>query len=472
MAKSFSEQAPRSTAKLAVLGALMGVATACASAGPQTPPRPTEGPEAIVLKAVEKPAVEETAEAFVHRRDETTTPMMTKENLLRQVLLNNPGLRADYAAFEAALQKAPQARSLPDPMFEYERMAEAFRFRDEMESTFRLSQTFPWFGKQSLMGRIAEEDAAVAFEDYRAAVLNAIRDASQAYDRLAFAYASYDLAREEKRLVGQFLESAAAAYASGRQGRQAVLKAQTELARIENELLGVPSEIRMLEAELNRLLGDPAGRALPRPAETALSVADLDREFLAEALGRRPELGKIDRLIEQSQLMQDLARKDYRPDVTLGLFYTFNEERDMFSGGEMDDEWGAMVGLNIPIPNARRRAQVIEARKMEEENRLRREELETMIAEGVESALARLRSLNDQLVVFEDSLLPLAQETFDVSQAEYTAGMGSFLDLLDAERTLLGTRRSYLQLVRDYRLSLADLERATGARIELEERAP
>ena len=93
--------------------------------------------------------------------------------------------------------------------------------------------------------------------------------------------------------------------------------------------------------------------------------------------------------------------------------------------------------------------------------------IEDKIIADVESVHSRLETVNDQILVFEDSLLPLAQETFDTSRSEYISGKGSFIDLLDAERTLLKVKLNYIKKQLDYRLALADLERVVGGRIKI-----
>jgi outer membrane protein TolC len=179
-------------------------------------------------------------------------------------------------------------------------------------------------------------------------------------------------------------------------------------------------------------------------------------------------------MIQRSRESYALAGKDYWPDVTLGVNYIGIGDRPddpaVAPSGQGDDAWNVVVMFNIPLPNARRTARLEQARKKEEAARYQQEALGLEIQETLHTLGTRLKSLDDQLHIYEQSLLPLAQETFNTSQTEYLAGMGSFLELLDSERTLLETRFSFLRLVRDYRLALADLERTVGARLDVDAR--
>jgi outer membrane protein TolC len=400
----------------------------------------------------------------------------TLERLEEKVALDSPELRAAFEDFRAKLEQVPQASSLPDPMLSYARFVEGVQTRTgEQEFLAGLSQKFFWPGKRERRAEMASAEAMAALEAYRALLLDKLRDARKAWHELAFERAAEALVREERQYLESFVEAAAAAYASGQKGRQSLLKAQAELARSESELLGFPSRTRSLEARLGRLMGRPASiPIIPSPAEwEAPEPAALDSlDWTAEAKARRPELARADRLIEKAERALDLARLDYRPDLTAGLNYIgIGDNPRMDPPDEGDDAWNAGFAINIPVPNARRRAAVSEAEKRVAAAKLEREAIGRAIEADLADALGRLRSLEARLAVFRGSLLPLAEEAFAASQSEYLAGQGLFIDLLDAERSLIRVRLEGLRIERDYWLALADLERAAGVELIMERRA-
>jgi outer membrane protein TolC len=87
------------------------------------------------------------------------------------------------------------------------------------------------------------------------------RDARRTFHELAHEHALFELSRAERQLADQTLRVSAAAYTSGRVGRLAVVRAQSEIARIESELAGYPARIAVLEARLIRLMGAEAPQA-------------------------------------------------------------------------------------------------------------------------------------------------------------------------------------------------------------------
>ena len=61
---------------------------------------------------------------------------------LAEAAENNPGLRARYHEWEAALEKVPQVAALDDPMFGYTQFTQS----DGRLFNIEIEQKFPWFG--------------------------------------------------------------------------------------------------------------------------------------------------------------------------------------------------------------------------------------------------------------------------------------------------------------------------------------
>jgi len=128
-------------------------------------------------------------------------------------------------------------------------------------------------------------------------------------------------------------------------------------------------------------MGAAADRPLPPPEELPLVIVNLDKNnFYEEALVRRPELSRIEQMIQRSRESYALAGKDYWPDVTLGVNYIGIGDRPddpaVAPSGQGDDAWNVVVMFNIPLPNARRTARLEQARKKEEAASYSRDTLE------------------------------------------------------------------------------------------------
>ncbi len=488
----------RKYGKILWLAAISGLLVTAGCARLSEAPRQAAPPPALVIAATHPKALRHQPEVLF-APEPADVDVVTLDALIEAVLRANPEVQADLAYYEGRLQKAPQQRALPDPMAQFEVMV-----ADDDSTTYALQlvQPIPWPKRLRLKGQLAEKEAAIAFESHQIRLLDIVHELSRRYYELAFEYASLDLVREEKAYIDQLLETAGVGYAVGRHGRQALLKAQTESARLDNVILAYPGRIEALRAALRARVGDLAvADALLAQRRTAslnqvlLALPDAPQEdLLAEAMRLLPEATQLDHKIELGQIAHSLARADYVPDFMVGIKYMYmdNEDRSKSARAPMTVDAGGMaapsprdtggmsgakdrnsvefmVGFTIPIPNARRRAQLLEARAMENEARLRKHALTVNTATALEAAFSRLYSLADQYTVYESTLIPLAVDAYETSRAEYETGVGGYLDLLDAQRTFLRLRHEQLEIKRDCLLLIADIQRVTGARFIFEQ---
>jgi len=75
----------------------------------------------------------------------------------------------------------------------------------------------------------------------------------------------------------------------------------------------------------------------------------------------------------------------------------------------------------------------------------------------------RIQTLDEQITLFERTLLPQGEQALRSTEAAYSTGTIGVLDLLDSERVLLEIRLGMAQLSSEYMKSLAEMERATGS---------
>lgn len=433
--------------------------TSCASNPIAIPKR-----ESLAVSTIEFPIQSETQEY-----SNTQDVVYTLEQAIEQALLNNPRLQSLYSRFEQLSLQTPQVTSLPDPKLSYSQFVEGIQTRTgEQEFIIGVNQTFPWFGELELQGQIADTKAFQALEDYRTAMLDIREQVSTAIYQLAYQQKALELTNEDKDTLEQALEAVTSLYTTGQRGREALLKTQTELAIIENELVAIPAKMEVLKSDLASLLHlDHSIEIDAQFSQDTTLPSEIDVNALIDlATQSRPELKRISLEKDIAALEHGLAEKDDYPDVTLGVNYIGIGESPANPSDEGEDAWNIAMSFNIPIPNARRKAAKEMAKTKAAEAEFKLQSQVDQIEKELSSTLAELRSLQEQQSILETNLIPLAKETFDASRISYESGRATILDLLDAQRTYIHVRKELLTVQRDTRISIAKLERQVGGIIQ------
>jgi len=389
----------------------------------------------------------------------------TLDDYLRVAELNNPGLEAAFHRWQAALARVPQATSLPDARFTYRYFIEEVETRvGPQRQAFGISQTFPWFGKLSLRGKMAAEAAEAARQRYRLQRLRLRRDVAQAYHELAYLASSIRVVKETRALLVQLEAVARSSYRAGVAQYSDVMRAQVELGKIEDRLRRMEDMRGPAIAKLNAALNRPADLPLPWPEPCDAQEVTLDERQLLHGLrASNPELLAMEHAIAREEYAIALARKGPLPDVTLGLDYIDTSSARMSGVPDSGkDPVSAMVSVNIPLWQAKYRAAEREALAQRSAASSSRAERENQLAAEVAMVLYELRDARRRIGFYRDTLVPKAEQSLRATETAFRAGTANFVDLVDAERTLLEFGLAYERARADHGQRLADLEALVG----------
>ncbi len=389
------------------------------------------------------------------------------QELIAEAARNNPEIRAASNERLAARHRVSPAGALDDPMLEAgvinAPLPDLRLNREEMTmKMLGLSQKFPFPGKRDLRQAVAAKDAESTGYAYQETANRVARDVRVAYFELAFVAESARLVEKNKQVLEQFLKISESRYAVG-QGNQAdVLKAQTQLSRMADELIKLDRERRVIEAELTLVLGRESAAGAPMPAALHLHEAPLQLEALREtALRERPQLLGLRSLVDRSGKALDLARKDYYPDFDVKFSYA---QRDNAPDGmRRDDMLSLTVAINLPVwRETRRDPQVAEAIAMRDQvmdmYQAQLNELSSKMRQQVASAEQSLKSAR----LYESGILPLARLAVESSLAAYRVNRIDFLTLLDNQMTVLNYELSYASALSGYNKALVEIDLLTG----------
>jgi outer membrane protein len=298
----------------------------------------------------------------------------------------------------------------------------------------------------------AREGSRVAREDVVAAVI-------RAYYELLRAEALSAVAEETARLADVEVSHAEIRVQAGDAVRSEMIRAQAESARAAERIVEAKGAIEVAIDRLSRLTGIPRDFEVREPPPRALDLSSVD-PFVALTRGRNPDLKQAEAAFES---IRDEERRRWAALLpTLGFQFDYRlVNHEAFA--ERNNFWDVILAVQIPILDAggarwldwsEQRAQVSRA---EAEVAGLRRDLEL----NVRQAFVNVRTLASQEEAAEKQTV-FATETYRLLSEQYTAGVSTGLDVLDALNSR-DSARANLTIVHYARaVAAADLERAVG----------
>lgn len=391
---------------------------------------------------------------------------MTIDWVLEQVLMNNPRIKAAEQRWFGVEQREEQVSSLDDPMVSYNRWLSTPETRvGPQESVIMLSQRIPFFGKLSLKGEMAVQEAVATQQQYLSTKRDVIDKAKTAFYDLYWIDGSFGILDEYQNVLRSFWRVAESKYRTGVGIQVNVLKAELEISMIEERKLTFEQMRDGTAARLNALLNrDPQA---PLASAEALDTVwyNVDADEILRAAQQRQELQGVQAMIKRSETAISLARRNYLPDFQIvGSYVTIPAGRTP----ALDDgknPYSIQIGITVPLWFSKLNAAVEEERAYEQALHLTYRDLNNHIAAEVMDILARLRTAQQTVSLYDRQLIPDAERTLASALASYQTGTLDFLSLLDSERMLLNLRLSRVKELANYWKQVAALERAVGGRL-------
>ncbi|MGH7599015.1 MAG: TolC family protein [bacterium] len=238
-----------------------------------------------------------------------------------------------------------------------------------------------------------------------------------------------------------------------------IIKTQTEYAMMFNDSLMLAQERNSMAAMLNALLDHPRDSHVPvihehlDPRHFSFNLDSL----VQTAYANRPELKNMRAMADMYQLSGRLARREYFPNFMLS--YTHRKMPEM-------QNWDAMVSFNIPLYFWRKeklRVQEADANCQMAEAGL--QSMRNMVRAQVESAFYKIEQAARSVRIFQNTIVPQAEQSLMANRAAYETNKVDFLMLLDSQRTLRDLKLAAHQALADFGTRLAELELAVGVQL-------
>ena len=295
----------------------------------------------------------------------------------------------------------------------------------------------------------AEAALAAKRADLRATAITLFFDVLSAQERLRLAQDSVGLAQAATR-------AAANRVAAGKVSPLEETRSRVAEAGIRVELMQAEGTLRTARQQLAALWGNPAPRFTQVDGAVDSLPQPLGEQELALRRAEAPALRQARLEVERRRALSELERARRIPDVTvsLGAKRVPASEVEGGAGGSRRDQ--VVLGLSVPLPIFdTNRGNLAEALSREEKARDELAAAELQVGADLAQASERLRSARATAQTLQRDALPGAAEAWRAATKGFELGKFSFLEALDAQRTLFQVRAQYL-------LALAEAHRAAG----------
>lgn len=317
------------------------------------------------------------------------------------------------------------------------------------ESSARLAAVWPLYqgGKVSTWRDASDHAGELASLRVRAARESIVRETRAAYCKLLLSEAFTSVNNVQAEIAGEFLENARDRFERKLVNEQEVLRAEVELANRKADLLLARTRMRERRIELLRLAGMPTAMnvhlvdnlaavrdALPVPDTSPGDAATNRAEVLESELDARTRLYSIEAL-----------RADRRPEITFEASVVGETDWN----GYNEDDRQLLLKLELPfLDEWESRGAIAQEEARQRQDQHLADDLKRDVTARLEVARAQL-SMAEKRAEHMETTIKRAEEFLLGERQRLELGSATYLDVLNARRSLAQAQRDYYQALFD-----------------------
>jgi outer membrane protein len=412
-----------------------------AAAAPAAPPRILTLEEALATARAQQPQVRQAAaatQAALARTDEARAPML-------------PQVAGSANYQRATSNYASRPGSLPSQISggnSSESWATSNYFNFGLNASLLLYD----FGQTHSQWRASQASAVAQQDSERATLEQVLFSVRTAYFQARAAKGLVTVARDTLANQQKHMEQTQGFVEVGTQAEIALAQAKTAVANADVQLITAQNGYETAKAQLNQAMGVEGPTDYDVADETLPPIAGEDGTtdtLLDEAINARPELAALAQQVRAQELTVRALRGAYAP--TLGMSTGFSDAGVHVSS--LTWNWNVAMGLTVPIfQGGQTKARVIEAEANLAAVRAQADAERQQVRFEIEQARLAVRAAKAALGASGEALVN-AQEQLRLAEGRYETGVGSIIELGDAQVALTSAAQQKVQA--DYNLSQA-----------------
>lgn len=302
--------------------------------------------------------------------------------------------------------------------------------------------------------------------EYEESLQQAKYDAINAYYSLIMYRNKTAVAEQTVKDYQGHLDNVTAQYNVGLVSNSDVLGADTSLADAQTDLVKVMNAAELAEASLNKIIAYPVQTAITT-AEESLQYKPYDvslEQAKAYAMLHRSALVESAMAVKAAEENLKSAKSGYLPTIDIEAGRGYTDPNGYFGTDVKSWHVGASATWKLWDGGATQnkiKGAYADLEKAKEANLATVDKVNL----AVQEAYLNLRTA-EQTIQSTQTAVNEGQENFRIASLRYRAGVGTNLDVLDAELKLTKARNTYVDALYNYNVSISALEQATGVPID------
>ena len=334
---------------------------------------------------------------------------------------------------------------------------------NQLQATANLAWELDFWGRIRRSTEAARNDLLAQRENQRAVILTLVGDVATAYLQLRQLDLELEISRRTLAANRETYRLARRRFDQGLISELDVRQFESEVASPAASVAQLEGQITQAENQISILVGrNPGGIPRGRPLTEVLGGLAVPAFVPSSLLERRPDVRQAEAQLHAATARIGVAKGDLFPRITVtGDYGTFSQNTDnLFK--KNTEIYQILGGVSMPLfTGGRVGKQVDVARARAEQSRYSYEQTVLTALREVEDAIAGVRASRNQ-VAAQQTQVDALRRALRLAEMRYQAGASSYLDLLDAQRSLFGAELSLAQVQGQQATAAVTLYKALG----------
>jgi outer membrane protein, heavy metal efflux system len=332
--------------------------------------------------------------------------------------------------------------------------------RDDPHEGWWIDQPIELGSKRKRRIELAQAQSALTDEDVSTLERQTRHNVRDAFFALALARSTTSQKRDALTLAQRLHDIAQARFQAGDVPQLEVFQADLDISQAQADYQVAQQEEKVALSDFNTLLNEPASSdwdlqtsldVLPAP----LTMSDL----LARADNANPDLQKISQQEKVEQSQRALLQAERIPNLVLSAGIDYNSPHNFRYGPR------SQASMEIPI-FSRNQGEIAESSAAQVALEDQAQATRRSVEGHVESGYLELQTREDQVRLYQASLVPAAIKLESLAEDSYRAGKENILYVLEAQKNVQAVKQEYLQSLFAVHEAFAELEEMVGAPLD------